>query len=104
MAENGEKRDPVSHRTPTQVKRAQRGYGATEESKEARRANMRARYAMEKKGLVKKNDGKDVAHKKPLSKGGTNHPSNLEVQPTSKNRGWQAMPDGPNKPGRRKKR
>ena len=31
-----------------------------------------ARRLMEKEGKVKKGDGKDVAHKKPLAKGGSN--------------------------------
>lgn len=31
--------------------------------------------------------GKDVAHIKPVSKGGTNAPSNLKLQPRSANRG-----------------
>jgi hypothetical protein len=100
MAEKGEKRDPVTHRTPSQMKRAQRGQ--TEQDQEDRRARMRARYAMEKKGLVKENDGKDVAHKKPLSKGGSNAPSNLTVQSEKKNRGWEREKPGPYKPGRKR--
>ena len=51
-------------------------------------ARKRARYAMEKKGLVSEGDGKDVNHKKP-NKGGNlnNSPSNLNVESRKKNRG-----------------
>jgi len=35
---------------------------------------------------VHKGDGKDVDHKKPLSKGGTTTRSNLRAVPASKNR------------------
>lgn len=100
MAEGGQKRSPTGHRTPAQRKRAQSGYDATEKSKADRRARMRARYQMEKEGKVKKNDGKDVAHKKPLSKGGSNDRSNLTVQSRAKNRGWEAQKKGKSKPGR----
>jgi hypothetical protein len=46
-----------------------------------------ARRDMEKKGAVKPFDGKDVDHKKMLSKGGAGTaPSNLRVVSTAKNR------------------
>lgn len=54
----------------------------------------RARYDMEKKGLVSKNDGKDVGHKKAISKGGGNGAGNLEVQSRTKNRSFARNPDG----------
>jgi len=41
---------------------------------------------MEKRGRVSKGDGKDVDHRKPLSKGGTNAISNLKVLNKSSNR------------------
>ena len=40
---------------------------------------------MEKEGLVHKNDGKHVDHKKPLSKGGSTKRSNLRVISAKKN-------------------
>ena len=52
----------------------------------ANRARKKARYAMEKAGKVTKFDGKDVDHKKPLSKGGSTKKSNLRVVSASKNR------------------
>ena len=54
----------------------------------------RARYEMEKKGLVHKGDGKDVGHKTAVKRGGTNAPSNLEVQTKSENRSFARNKDG----------
>ena len=50
---------------------------------------MNARYKLEKEGRVKKNDGKDIDHKKPISKGGTNAPKNLRVVKASSNRSYK---------------
>lgn len=44
-----------------------------------RAARNSARSTMEKKGLVKKGDGKQVDHKKPLVEGGSKSTSNLRV-------------------------
>ena len=44
---------------------------------------------MEKDGKVKKGDGKDVGHKKPLAKGGSNKKSNLKVTSAAKNRSFK---------------
>jgi hypothetical protein len=98
MAEKG-KRSPTGHRTPEQRKKAQHGYDKRPDQMANRRARMRARYQLEKEGKVKKGDGKDVAHKKPLSKGGSNKRTNLEVQSRAKNRGWERQKSGKNKPG-----
>jgi hypothetical protein len=49
---------------------------------------------MEKKGLVHKGDGKDVDHKKPLSKGGSNDSSNLRVVKRSENTSFSRNRDG----------
>lgn len=50
-----------------------------------RNARKKARYQLEKEGLVHKNDGKHVDHKKPLSKGGSTKRSNLRVISAKKN-------------------
>lgn len=89
MAEKGEKRDPKSHRTPTQIRRQVKGYNADPERVRKRTMNNQARRQLEKEGKVKKGDGKDVHHKKPLRSGGTNSRSNLQVRSASKNRGWR---------------
>lgn len=54
-----------------------------------------ARREMEKAGLAKKGDGKDVDHIKPLSKGGNpTARSNLRSVPASQNRSFSRNPDG----------
>lgn len=64
-------------------------YQGTEKQKKNRAKRNAARRAMEKAGKVSKGDGKDVSHKKPLAKGGTNKPSNLAVSSQSKNRSFK---------------
>lgn len=89
MAENGEKRDPSSHRTPGQIKRQVKGYNSRPEQIKKRVKNNQARAMLEKEGRVSKGDGKDVHHKKPQRSGGGNSRSNLAVTSRSKNRGWR---------------
>ena len=48
---------------------------------------------MEKEGLVHKGDGKDVDHKKALSKGGKTVRNNLRVEPASANRSYARKSD-----------
>jgi 5-methylcytosine-specific restriction endonuclease McrA len=73
----------------------------TRDEKKSRAARERARYHMDKDGVDKNNngkadarEGKDIDHKKPLSKGGTNSRSNLQVKHPSKNRSFHRNPDG----------
>ena len=54
----------------------------------------KARRMMEKAGKVHKGDGKDVDHKRMLSKGGTNAASNLRVRSAHANRSFSRNPDG----------
>lgn len=89
MAEGGERRDPSTHRTPSQQRRHTRTYKAREDQKKARAQRNAARREMEKEGKVKKGDGKHVDHKKPIRSGGSNSKSNLRVQSASKNSGWR---------------
>lgn len=89
MAENGERRDPKSHRTPRQVTRQVRGYNARPEAVQKRSMNNAARRQLEAEGRVGKGDGNDVDHKRPLRSGGTNARSNLRVVPKGQNRGWR---------------
>jgi hypothetical protein len=53
-----------------------------------RAARNAARSSMEKKGVVRKGDGKDVDHKTPIAKGGGNTPGNLRAVPKSANRSF----------------
>lgn len=62
--------------------------------KPKRAARNRARYSLEKLGMVHKGDGKDVNHKVPVSKGGGNTRSNLNVVDDNKNRSFPRNPNG----------
>ncbi len=66
----------------------QRVYNATPTATSKRVANNSARADAIKAGKAKVGDGKDVDHKTPLSKGGTNAPSNLRVVSASQNRSF----------------
>ncbi len=57
---------------------------------EARMERQRARRAMDKKGIDR--TGKDVAHVKALSKGGSNK-DGVRLEPPSKNRSFKRKPD-----------
>jgi hypothetical protein len=58
------------------------------ERKDQRAARNRARRIMINEGKAAVGDGKDVGHKKALSKGGTNSRQNLTVQDPAKNRSF----------------
>lgn len=49
---------------------------------------------MVKAGKAHKGDGKDVDHRVPISKGGSNAPSNLRVQSKSENRSYKRTSTG----------
>lgn len=51
----------------------------------------KARYEMEKEGKVSKGDGKHVDHKKPLTNGGSNSKSNLQVVSAKENLKKEAL-------------
>jgi len=67
-------------------KKEYKKYHKKKKQKENRAARNTARRTLEKEGKVRKGDGKDVAHKKALIKGGSNKRSNMTVQSKSKNR------------------
>ena len=71
----------------------QRQYNATPEATAKRVANNAARRAAIKAGKARVGDNTDVDHKKPLSKGGSNHASNLQVVSRSKNRSFARNSD-----------
>lgn len=82
---------PNYKRDYTQEKRTSDARG----EKPKRAARNRARLVMMKEGLVKKGDGKDVDHKKPLSKGGAaTKRANLQVKDDSANRSFPRKKDG----------
>lgn len=74
-------------RNPRDYKK-ERKYDGKPEVKARRAARNRARYKLMKEGKVSKGDGKDVDHKKPLSKGGSGKRNNLRVSSASKNRSY----------------
>lgn len=69
-------------------------YTSKPEVKKKRAAQNAARADAMKRGLVHKGDGKDVDHKTPLSKGGTNSRGNLRVVSASSNRSFARNKDG----------
>lgn len=70
-----------------------KNYDGTEAVKKKRAQRNKARRMMESAGLVHKGDGKDVDHKKPLSKGGTTTKANLAVKSAGANRSFARNPD-----------
>lgn len=84
------------------MKNGQRNYSAEldwekehkpQRVKERSRRNA-ARALMMEEGRAYKGDGRDVDHKKPLSKGGGNGRANLRVIDASKNRSVKRKKDG----------
>lgn len=79
----GYKRDYVQERLAESPKRVK-----------DRAARNKARAIMAKKGLVHKGDGKDVGHKRAISRGGVTTPSNLMVQSAAANRSFKRKSSG----------
>ena len=84
-------------------KREVKEYTSKPEVKKKRALQNAARREMEKKGLAHKGDGKDVDHKRALSKGGTNSLANLHVVSASENRSFERNKDGSMKSQKSKK-
>ncbi len=81
-------RDPSSHRTPSQIKKMDRGYNARPEIIKDRSSRNKARRIMSKDLGAAAIAGKDIDHKVMVSKGGGNSRKNLRVQDPHINRGW----------------
>ena len=71
----------------------QRTYNATPAATAKRVKNNAARATAIKAGKAHVGDGKDVDHKVPQSRGGTNAPSNLRVVSASTNRSFSRNSD-----------
>jgi len=69
-------------------------YDGKDSVKKDRAKRNGARRMLESEGKVSKGDGKDVDHKKPLSKGGSNGKSNLRVTSKSSNRSFARKKNG----------
>lgn len=85
MVAKKEKRDPVSHRTPSQNKVHYRKNKNSPKQKKDRAKRNAARALLMEEGAVKKGDGKQVDHKRPLKSGGGNTRSNLRVRSAHSN-------------------
>ena len=69
-------------------------YHSKPQAKLDRAQRNKARRLLEREGTVKKGDGRDVDHTKPLSKGGTSARGNLKAKPASANRSFKRKSDG----------
>ena len=67
-------------------KKEYQSYHSKPEQRKNRSKRTVARRQAEKDGRVKKGDGKDLDHKKPLRSGGSNAKSNTRVRSRSANR------------------
>ena len=67
-------------------KKEYKNYHGKPKQRKERAKRTKAREQMEKKGIVKKGDGKDIDHKTPLRSGGSNGINNLRVRNRSNNR------------------
>ncbi|CAB4135515.1 HNHc domain containing protein [uncultured Caudovirales phage] len=73
-----------------------KAYNAKPEEVANRVKRNQARAKLEKAGKVSKGDGKDVDHKTPLKRGGSNGDNNLSVKSETANRGWRKGKSGYN--------
>lgn len=73
-----------------------KAYNARPEEVAKRVKRNQARAKLEAAGRVSKGDGKDVDHKTPLKRGGSNGSSNLSVKSQTANRGWRKGKSGYN--------
>lgn len=72
----------------------QKRYNARPEMVNRREKNNAARRQAIKEGRAHVGDGKDIGHKRPLDRGGSNAQSNLVVQSRRENRGWRRGQSG----------
>ena len=78
---------------PRPYKKEYEQYDGTEAVKKKRAQRNKARRMLEREGTVHKGDGKDVDHKKPLSKGGATTRSNLKAVKAASNRSYARNSD-----------
>ena len=76
----------MPRKEPRNYKQEYADYHGKSTQKKNRAARNGARATMEQAGKVSKGDGKEVDHKKPLSKGGSTAKSNLRVVSKATNR------------------
>lgn len=71
---------------PRNYKTEYANYHSSPEQKRKRAMRNKARRRAEREGKVRKGDGKDVDHKRPLRSGGSNSSKNTRVRSRSANR------------------
>jgi hypothetical protein len=81
-------------RNPRRYDLEYKDYGSKPEVMKDRAQRNAARRQAMRDGVVSKGDGKDIDHKTPISKGGTNAKNNLRAVPASKNRSFARTPSG----------
>jgi 5-methylcytosine-specific restriction endonuclease McrA len=86
MAERGETRDKINHRTPTQERRHWRAEDKKPEVVQRREERHVARAHAIRDGRVTKGDGLEIDHKRALSRGGSNVKSNTQILTRHQNR------------------
>lgn len=75
-------------------KREYEKYHSRDEQIKNRSARTTARRKSNESGATSKGDGKDLDHRRPLSKGGSNSSGNLRVTSRSSNRSFSRNPNG----------
>lgn len=75
-------------------KREYQEYHSRPDQRNNRSERTVARREANESGVTRKGDGKDLDHKRPLSKGGSNEKSNLRAVPKSENRSFSRNADG----------
>lgn len=76
------------------INREYAAYQGTAEQRKNRSKRTVLRNKANATGVTSKGDGKDLDHKKPLSKGGANTLSNTRVTTKAKNRSFSRNSDG----------
>ena len=84
-------------------KKIYKKYHSSRKAKTERNMRNQARRRAKRKGLVKKGDGMEIDHIRPISKGGSNKPKNLRVVKRSTNRRKGAKYKTGYRPSRRTK-
>lgn len=86
--------DIVEEEYERDYKKEYKNYHGKPKQRKERAARTAARELMIKKGKVRKGDGKDIDHKKPLRNGGSKGINNLRVRDKSKNRSDNGHKEG----------
>lgn len=97
------KKDPKTGKSVRDYRRENELYNSKPEQRANRSKRTILRNEAIKEGIVHKGDSKDLDHKKPLSKGGSNSLSNARVTSKSENRSFSRNSDGSLKSQRSKR-